>query len=387
MNHDSNYSGDTGAGEKSFFQHIQDSLQPAWENTRKMLFSPFNIKNWLFLSLIAFIAQIINGRGMRFPDFSSILSEKLSDGSINESLLLMYAVGLIIFSVLFIIFWITLLYYSSIFKFVLYESVADGRVSVAPYWERSRKRGKSYFGWYWLLVAAVFIAILIPMIPFVLAAASVPKSGVLPAVGICGLVFYVLFLILAVAAVQAVVDGLAVPAMIGMAPEVSLWAAISFVMKQLWARKKDLLVYLVSVLVLEFALGALEMLLSLIPVMIVGLIAIVPMVLLMITAELNTVLFLVFLVFLICIVFVISYLATCLMVPVIVFRVSFFLTLAGKIFPAYNVMQPAFSAGRPSFFRSAVPGEEFREDVGGEAGGDPEERENGLGGIDLTKRP
>lgn len=394
-------------GGKSVYAHIPGSLNRAWAHTKTVLFSPFDLKKWVVLSFIVFIAQFVSGNSFNFNPGGgggggSSSGSSPSDVSLPDFSALAAYIGVaLVLIAVFLILWLVMMYFGSVFKFILMESVSRNEVAIGPYWSESKKRGGGYFRWN---LALTVVALLLLGLPALLLGLAFLQSGDASSMlGVGGLCLYLpwLFLVLIVlGAVNLVVAGLAVPAMVGMDSSASIWAAASYMLKALWAKKSNFFVFVVAMFLLEMVVNTAAFVLAMLPAMLLGVILLVPLIGLLIAFSSNAVLVILFALLMVLAVFVLMYVVMFFMVPVIVFKTSFSLFFAGSLFPEYNVMPGNLppSPAQPGAFRgenvsaaSASSGgypvsEEYvYDDFRPSVEDDFPEDESGGGGIDLNK--
>lgn len=138
-----------------------DAISPAFENVKRVLFSPFNLRKWLMLAFIAMFAGVMGGGGgngggnwggraqgqpgggggaqVEAP-FDWLVSAWQSDP--------VAVIGLGASAVLLLLsIWLLMLYISSVFRFIFLESVVTGKPEVRAGWHRNRAEGAAYMWW------------------------------------------------------------------------------------------------------------------------------------------------------------------------------------------------------------------------------------------------
>lgn len=128
-----------------------DTIRPAFERAIEQLFKPFRPGHWLRLGVVSLLTWEFAGGGFNFAGPSGP-----SDGS-EELLAATPAVPLIIgASVALVILFLFLTYVASVFRFILFDSVLNGRCAIADGWTRWHRQGRSLFLW-WLGFTAIVL--------------------------------------------------------------------------------------------------------------------------------------------------------------------------------------------------------------------------------------
>lgn len=140
--------------------HAIDSVEPAADRTANLLFTPFNLKFWLKLALVAFLMGS-GGGGMNFGGYNTGGGD-FNDGGFEESfdnlnIWIMNNIGFIA-AVIGIIILIALLlwYISTVMYFVFLESVIKSKVEIIDGFKRYTDKGFWVF-LFEIAVLAVFI--------------------------------------------------------------------------------------------------------------------------------------------------------------------------------------------------------------------------------------
>jgi hypothetical protein len=169
-----------------------DCVQPALQHTRQQLFAPFRWSQWSRLALVGFLAAELHVGGCGFgnlgshwphiphKDGSTLIPSSASPfgvppfNSAHMSEHIAQFLGLLIVG-LFAIFVLgfIFLYISSVFRFILFDSVLQRRCSISEGWHRWRRAGGRFFLWQIVFQIAVslFLAVLVG-IPLALALAA-----------------------------------------------------------------------------------------------------------------------------------------------------------------------------------------------------------------------
>ncbi len=169
-----------------------DCVQPALQHTRQQLFSPFRWGQWSRLALVGILAAELHVGGCGFgnlgnhwphiphKDGSTLIPSSASPfgvppfNSAHMSQHIAQFLGLIIvgFVAIFVLAFL-FLYISSVFRFILFDSVLQRRCSIGEGWHKWRRAGGRFFLWQIVFQIAVslFFALLVG-IPLALALAA-----------------------------------------------------------------------------------------------------------------------------------------------------------------------------------------------------------------------
>jgi hypothetical protein len=206
-----------------------DCVQPAIQHTRDQLFRPFRFGQWLRLALVGILAAELHSASCNFPtnftwphprrgqEFAATPFpglDKFDPARIAEF------AGLIIASVvLLVILGFIFLYISSVFRFILFDSVLTKRCSIGEGWHRWRRAGRRYFLWQLVLLIGqfLFLGVLIG-VPLAIAAAlgwfnNADQHIARSVLGILFLIVIGLFWLLASVIVQMLAKDFLVPIM------------------------------------------------------------------------------------------------------------------------------------------------------------------------------
>ncbi len=206
-----------------------DCVQPALHHTRDQLFRPFRLGQWSRLALVGFMAAELhtsgcNFNGLNFPvshprkgnEFTSALAPfPHFDPARIAQFAVLFAVIFAVAIVLFFIF----LYFNSVFRFVLFDSVLKKSCSISEGWARWHHAGRRYFLWQIVLIIAegLFLGVLLG-VPLALAAAlgwfrNAHEHIARSVLGVIFLVGLFLFSLLFAAAIQLLAKDFLVPIM------------------------------------------------------------------------------------------------------------------------------------------------------------------------------
>jgi hypothetical protein len=186
-----------------------DCIRPAFEHTKQTLFAPFRFGQWWRLSLVALLAGELTSGGCPGSSFRNLGSGSGKSGrapgipNIDPHKVMQFLGLIIIAGIALIILYFLFLYLSSIFRFILYESVVRKRCEIGAGWERWQRAGGRYFLWQVvLLIASGIFSLVLIGVPLAMAAAlgwlTNPKSHLAPLIlggmflALCVLTFVVL---------------------------------------------------------------------------------------------------------------------------------------------------------------------------------------------------
>jgi hypothetical protein len=137
-----------------------DAISPAFQHTKEQLLHPFRAAQWAKLALVGFLAGELSsggchgGSGFQLPTRPSGGQRFLDLPSPNVNPML-YASLIALLIVLAVVFWILLLYVSSVMRFVLFDSVVAKRCEIRRSWGRRHGAGLRYFVWQLLFLFAM----------------------------------------------------------------------------------------------------------------------------------------------------------------------------------------------------------------------------------------
>jgi len=275
-----------------------DCVQPALQHTRQQLFSPFRWGQWSRLALVGILAAELHVGGCGFgnlgshwphiphKDGSTLIPSSASpfgvppfnSAHLSEHIaqfLGLMIVGLFAIFVLGFIF----LYISSIFRFILFDSVLHRRCSISEGWHRWRRAGGRFFLWQIVFQIAVslFLAVLVG-IPLALALAAGWASDFQQHVGrmIGGVILLLgLFVVFIVAAivVQVLAKDFLVPIMA--LEDLDFADGWHRLLAILGREKGAFAVYLLLKLVLSIAAGIIFSILAVIPALLIAVPAVI----------------------------------------------------------------------------------------------------------------
>src|SRR5512146_2828559 len=131
-----------------------DAISPAFDRARRQLFQPFRLAFWARMGLVALATgefySSSSWSGLRFtlPSARRHLGYAYLDAVrphweyLKRYLPWIVLVGLLI--LVGIVLWV---YISSVFRFILFESVLTDRCAIKPQWRQWRSQGRRFFLW------------------------------------------------------------------------------------------------------------------------------------------------------------------------------------------------------------------------------------------------
>ncbi len=205
-----------------------DCIQPAIQHAREQLFKPFRWGQWFRLALVGILAAELHTGSCNFGNFNMPISHPQQSGSnflpsafphIDPSRIAQFA-GLIVAAILLgTILFFVFLYISSVFRFILFDSVLRRQCAIGEGWNRWHRAGRRFFLWQLVFQIAVilFFVVLVGISVAVAAGAGWIREpgqhvGGMVA-GVILLVGVVLIFVLAAAAVQMLAKDFLVPLM------------------------------------------------------------------------------------------------------------------------------------------------------------------------------
>ncbi len=168
-----------------------DCVQPALQHTREQLFTHFRWGQWSRLALVGILAAELhvggcNFGGFNFPighprraaqqflSYSSLPLGWPSLNSANVSDHIAQFLGLIVVAVFaLVVLAFVFLYISSVFRFILFDSVLRRNCSIGEGWQKWRRAGGRFFLWQivFQIASCLFLAVLVGL-PLALALAA-----------------------------------------------------------------------------------------------------------------------------------------------------------------------------------------------------------------------
>jgi len=196
-----------------------DAISPAFRHTREQLLQPFRFGQWARLALVGLLAGELSSGGCngnfqmphRTNHFIAPAFPHLDPVAMAGLIALLVAVATI--------FYILLLYVSSVMRFILFDSVVERSCEIRRGWSRRQKPGLRYFLWKLTLLVAVMIGMTILIgIPALIALAagwlSNPKQHLVPLILGGMVVFFVVFcFVFAMAVIHVLTKDFVIPQM------------------------------------------------------------------------------------------------------------------------------------------------------------------------------
>ncbi len=247
---------------------------PALQNVKRVLLSPFSVRKWLTLALIAFLAGVVGSggggggggpSGNGGPDFDQMGPQIAAWYQAHTDAIIAGAIGVgIVGLAVFLI----MLYVSSIFRFVFMESVITTETRIRESWHRNKAEGLAYmwwrigFGLISLLLVALLVGGPVILVIFILGSARGGEGGGFAAVGgavVLGLVaiFFALICALVIGLISAMTRDFVLPLMyLRRIRSVAGWRAFWPI---LCGNKLGFLIYFLLKFVLAIAAGIVGM--------------------------------------------------------------------------------------------------------------------------------
>ncbi len=269
-----------------------DCVQPALQHAREQLFTRFRFGQWSRLAVVGILAAELHVGGCGFGNLGSHFpsthprhgSEFLPSSAMRSGLPdiipphisehIAQFIGFIVVGIFALIVLGTLfLYISSVFRFILFESVLRRRCSIGEGWLKWRRAGGRFFLWQivFQIAASLFLAIMIGL-PLALALAAGWTSDLREHIGrtIAGVILlgglFVVF-VLAAVVVQVLAKDFLVPIMA--LEDVDFADGWHRLLQMIEREKGRYIAYLLLKLVLSIAAGILFSILAIIVVLLV----------------------------------------------------------------------------------------------------------------------
>ncbi|HXZ39932.1 MAG TPA: hypothetical protein VEG68_04270 [Terriglobales bacterium] len=141
-----------------------DAISPAFQHTKQQIFQPFRAGQWARLALVGLLAgELTTGSCNGFNTNLQVPrhpNQFVASPFPNiDPALLVLLVALLL--VLGFVFWILLLYISSVMRFILFDSVIARNCEIRRGWNRRQGPGLRYFLWQILFGLAMFVGFVI----------------------------------------------------------------------------------------------------------------------------------------------------------------------------------------------------------------------------------
>ncbi len=135
-----------------------DAIGPAFQHAKQQLLQPFRMAQWVKLAFVGFLAGELSSGGCNGSSFRSPTrptgGQHFPFPHVN---LMLYASLIALLIVLAVVFWIILLYVSSVMRFILFDSIIAKRCEIRRYWTRRAGAGWRYFVWQLLFILAMVV--------------------------------------------------------------------------------------------------------------------------------------------------------------------------------------------------------------------------------------
>lgn len=202
-----------------------DTISLAFQHTKRQLVEPFRFWQWTRLAVVGLLAGELGSSGgcnvpsnFNFPQQTGNSRHFLDSGLWSTDPAL-FAVLIAVLAFAGLVFWLVLIYVSSVMRFVLFDSVLAKECHIRQGWKRRQGPGWRYFLWQLVYVLATLAGIVVLIgIPagfaFLAGWLKEPGQHVLPLVlGGIFLFFAVMLFCLAAAVIQVMTKDFVVPQM------------------------------------------------------------------------------------------------------------------------------------------------------------------------------
>jgi hypothetical protein len=140
-----------------------DAISPALQHTKQQLLQPFRASQWAKLALVGLLAGELgggscNGGSFQMPSHPNG-SQRFIDLPLPSTNPLLYASMIALLIVAAVVFWILILYVSSVMRFILFDSVVAKNCEIRRNWVRRQGPGLRYFVWQLLFLFAMLIGL------------------------------------------------------------------------------------------------------------------------------------------------------------------------------------------------------------------------------------
>jgi hypothetical protein len=241
-----------------------DSLSPAFQHAKQQLFQPFRWGQWLRLALVGLLAGELTSGGcnsaFNFPSRGGGSQHLFAAPPLVTSNPALYA-GLVLLALAgAFVFFLLLLWLSSVFRFILFNSVLEKNCRIRDNWERWQGAGLKLFIWKLLFVIAELVCFTILVgIPAGFAVAvgwlKDPKQHMIPLIlGGAALAVIFVALLVAFAVVYVLTKDFVVPQMA--LENISAFEAWGRLLPMLKSEKGSYAGYVLLKIVLAIAVAA-----------------------------------------------------------------------------------------------------------------------------------
>jgi hypothetical protein len=204
-----------------------DAISPALEHTKRQLFQPFRIGQWVRLALVGLLAGELSSGGFKIPNLSNFNLPRhpgnghflVPDFAGSDPNPMMFAGLIAVLVVAAFLLGILLMYVSSVMRFILFDSVLAKECHIREGWSRRQGPGWHYFLWKLLyLLATLGVLLVLVGIPagfaFAVGWLNDPKQHTVALVlGGVALFFAIMIFVLVTAVIYVLTKDFVVPQM------------------------------------------------------------------------------------------------------------------------------------------------------------------------------
>ena len=268
-----------------------DCVQPALQHAREQLFTRFRWGQWSRLALVGILAAELHVGGCSFGNFGGNLPhipQKSQNGFMQSSLPhgwpsfnpahisehLAQFLGLILIGIFaFVVLAFVFLYISSVFRFILFDSVLRRECSIGDGWQKWRRAGGRFFLWQIVFQISVWLFLLLLVgLPLALAFAAGWTTDLRQhigrlIVGVILLVGLIVMFVLSAAVIQVLAKDFLVPIMA--LEDLDFADGWRRLLAMIGPEKGRFAVYLLLKLVLSIAAGILFSIIAIVPAVVV----------------------------------------------------------------------------------------------------------------------
>lgn len=144
-----------------------DAISPAVEHTKRQLFQPFRLGQWVRLALVGMLAGEL-GSGFKVPNLSNFNIPRHTGGTEHfqssglsgmDPMLLAGLIAVLVVAAF--VLGILLMYIGSVMRFILFDSVLAKECHIRQGWSRRQKPGFRYFIWKLLYALVTFFVLIV----------------------------------------------------------------------------------------------------------------------------------------------------------------------------------------------------------------------------------